>query len=305
MASEGGRYASFSSGSRPAAGSPDSDILVEVGPSFWRNIAKWSVAFLFFCALAALLVSLMLFQVTAEGASKRTLRRAVAALSEIDVLIERNYDDLQQRSASAGPNETVELRDFPLTIPLSRQEVAGASRDDLRDLLLNRSAEIMYGRGTDPLRAQPGSSQDVGAFSEAGITDNGLGFLRSRYHDILGVLTFALAALCVFLGVTLAALCRGFGRLASVGGVVLAAAIPLVLAGIGARFYMRIVSDSDTEYIQREFLEIGQGLAWIPIRNGLAFTVLGAVFLVVGVLCAMWADRREAPRYSAARPGSR
>jgi ABC-type Fe3+ transport system permease subunit len=90
-----------------------------------------------------------------------------------------------------------------------------------------------------------------------------------------------------------------------VGAVVLAAAIPLALAGIGARFYMRIVSDSDTEYIQREFLEIGQGLAWIAIRNGLAFTVLGAVFLVVGVVCAMWADRREAPRYPAVRPGTR
>ncbi len=305
MALEGSRYASYGGSGRPAAGSSESDILVEVGPSFWRNIAKWSVAFLFFGALMALLVSLTLFQVTAEGASKRTLRRAVAALSEIDVLIDRNYDDLRQRAASAGPNDTFELRDFPLAIPLSQQEAASASKDDLRDLLLNRSAGIMYARGTDPLRAQAGSSQDVGAFSEAGITDSGLGFLRSRYHDILGVLTFTLAALCVVLGVTLATLCRGFGRLASVGGVVLAAAIPLALAGIGARFYMRIVSDSDTEYIQREFLEIGQGLAWIVIRNGLAFTVLGAVFLVVGVGCAMWTDRREAPRYSAVRPGSR
>ncbi len=103
---------------------------------------------------------------------------------------------------------------------------------------------------------------------------------------------------------TLAALCRGFGRLAAVGAVVLAASAPLLLAGIGARFYMRIVSDSETEYIQQEFLEIGQGLAWIPIRDGIAFTVLGAVFLALGAGCAVWADRREGPRTSA-RPPSR
>ena len=305
MASDSPPYVARASEQVTSPPASRQDFIVEVGPSFWRNVGKWSVAFVLFLALVELLITLTLFQVTAEGASKRTLRRAVAALSEIDPLIDRHYDELQQQAASAGPNETLELQDFPIDIPLTRDEVQGASKDELRDLLLDRSADVMYARGTDPLRRTPGSGQDVGAFSVAGITDNGLGFLRSRYHDILGVLTFALAALCLVLGVTLAALCRGFGRLASVGAVVLAASLPLLLAGIGARFYMRIVSGSDTEYLQKEFLEIGQGLAWIPIRNGLAFTVLGSVFLVLGVGCAIWADRRDAPRYSAVRPGAR
>ena len=97
-------------------------------------------------------------------------------------------------------------------------------------------------------------------------------------------------------------MCRGFGRLTSVGMVIVAASIPVVLGGIGARFYMRIAAGGDTEYIQREFLEIGQGLAWIPIRDGAAFTLLGLLFLVVGYVCALWADRHEAPRTSTARP---
>jgi hypothetical protein len=221
------------------------------------------------------------------------LRRAVAALTEIDPLIDRNYDDLQQRSATAAPDETVRLRDYPIDIALTPVEVRGASKDQIRNLLLDRSADLMYSRGTAPLRTANGRAQSVGRFTVGGITDRGLGFLRKRRHDILGALTFALAALCLVLGVTLAALCRGFGRLSSVGGVVLMASIPLLLAGIGARFYMRVASGSDTEYIQSEFLEIGQGLAWIPIRDGIAFTTLGATFLIVGLCCAVWTDRRQ------------
>jgi hypothetical protein len=267
---------------------------------FWRNFGKWTVGFLFFLAMLALLASLQLFQVTSEGAAKRTLRRAVAALTEIDPLIDRNYDDLRQRAGTAAPDETVRLSDYPIDIPLTPGEVRGASKDQVRDLLLDRSADLMYSQGTSPLRTANGRTQSVGRFSVGGVTDDGLGFLRKRHHDILGAITLALAALCLVLGVTLAALCRGFGRLASVGGVVLLAAIPLVLAGTGARFYMRIASGGDTEYIQREFLEIGQGLAWVPIRDGIAFTVLGAVFLALGVGCAVWADRRKLPRASAA-----
>jgi hypothetical protein len=270
-------------------------MVADDAPLFWRSIGKWGVGFSLFLALAALMVSLQLFQVTAEGASKRTLRRSVAALTEIDPLIDRNYDDLQQQAAAAGPGDTVQLKNFPITIPLQPEEVKGRSKQQVRDLVIDRSADLMYAHGTEPLRLSPKSSRDVGLFTVGGITDTGLDFLRSRHHELLSVLTFVLAALCAFLGITLAALCRGFGRLASVGGVVLAVAIPVLFGGIAARFYMRIVSEGETEYIQHEFLLIGQGLAWIPIRDGAAFAVFGAALLIIGVVCAAWADRHAAP----------
>lgn len=260
---------------------------------FWRTFLKWTTAIALFIALLALLTSLQLFQATSEGASKRTLRRAIAALTEVDPLIERQYGDLQTRAKAAQPNEPVQLNDFPIAVEFSPAEVNSLSRPEFRELLLDRAADRMYAQGTAPLRANPGASTSVGRLSVAGLSDRGLGFLRERNHDALAVVTFTLAALCAFLAATLAALCRGFGRLASVGGVVLVAAIPVALGGIGARFYMRIVSEGDTEYIQREFLVIGQGLAWIPIRDGLAFAVLGAAFLVAGMLLARWSDGRR------------
>ncbi|HYM15881.1 MAG TPA: hypothetical protein VEZ14_09995 [Dehalococcoidia bacterium] len=270
-----------------------------------RGIAKWSVALVFFVALTALLASMQLYQVTAAGPAKATLRRSVAALSEIDPLLDRNYDALRTQASSAAPGNTVRLRDFPIDVPLTRDEVLTSSKQQLRDLLLNRAADAMYAHGSGVLRESDVRTQSVGAFSVGGITTDGLGFLRSRNHSALGVATLVLAALCVMLATGLALLCRGFGRLGSIGAVVLAAGAPMLLAGIGARFYMRIVSGSQTEYLQHAFLSIGQALAWIPIRDGLAFTALGAALVGLGVAGALWADRAEAqsPPFSLRSPG--
>ena len=274
----------------------------DASTGLWRNVGKWSVGFALFAALLALFTSLQLFQLTAEGASKRTLRRSVATLTEIDLLLDRNFDDLQRSARNAANGDTVELRDFPIDVPLTSADVIGASKPQLRDLLLNRSADVMYSRGTDSLRAQAARDGRVGRFSIAGVTQYGLGFLRNRNHDILAVTTFALAALCAALAITLASMCRGFGRLTSIGMAVVAASIPVVVGGIGARFYMRIAAGSDTEYVQREFLEIGRSLAWIPIRDGAAFTIVGLLFVLVGIAGATWSDRRGASSVRAARP---
>jgi hypothetical protein len=275
---------------------PRADATTERQAALWRNIGKWTVAFILFLALSAMFLSLMLFQLTAEGASKRSLRRSVAALTEVDQLVARNYNDMQQQAKAARPGESVTLAGFPIAIAFTPDEVKGASQDQIRDMLLNRSADELYAHGTGSLRDPAANGGSVGRFSVGGLTDRGLGFLRSRNHTILGAVTIVLAMICAALSGALVMLCRGFGRIGSLGAVVFTAAIPLVLFGIGARFYMRILSDGDAGYIEREFLEIGQGLAWIPIRDGLAFLVLGAAFALAGLGCARWADRRREAR---------
>ena len=259
--------------------------------SGWRSLGKYSIGFACFVVMSAMLASLVLFQLTSEGTAKTTLQRSVGALTEIDPLIDRGYDDLQLRAQSANAGDNLFLRDFPIAIALTPAEVRGASKERLHELLLGRSADVLYEQGSSPLRGTAGTGR-AGRFSGAGISDRAIGLLRSRNHDILGVLTFALAAAALVLSVMLALVCRGFGRIGSVGAVVLAAAIPLAMAGIGARFYMRIASGEGTEYIQREFLEIGRAVAWIAIRDGLAFLVLGISFVALGLLGSIWTRGR-------------
>lgn len=253
-----------------------------------RNIGKWMAAFALFLVLAATLLSLQLYQVTAEGPSRQTLRRAIAATTEIDVLLQRNYDDLQLRAEASDAGEVLTLRDYPINVTLTRDEALGASREELRELLLSRSAAMMYEDGTSLLRDDGGGRP--GRFNAAGLIDSFLDVLRDGAHTAFGVTTFVLAALSTLLALTLAALCRGFGRLVAVGAVTVAASLPLLLIGLLARWSSS--TDGDTEYIEREMLAIGESLAWLPIRNGLAFVAFGAILLIAGVAAARISDAR-------------
>jgi hypothetical protein len=264
-----------------------------------RGLGKWGAAAVLFVSLNALLFSLSLYQMTAEGTAKHALRRALAALTEIEAVIERDYDDLRLRAESAGPGETVTLSEYPVDIPLTADEVSQSTPESLRALLLDRSDDVLYSEGTDALR----SDGDGGPprFSAAGLVDGWLGVLRSRNHLRAGIASAVFAVAAAASAGALAAACRGFGRVGAVGATVLAGALPALAAAGIIRFYLALASDSDTEYTQRQLLEVGQALTWIPLRNGIAFAALGATLVVAGTAFAMLSDRRNAPRYFAGR----
>ena len=266
-----------------------------------RGVRKLTFALLLFLSLLALFASLVLFQLTSAGTAKPALRRSVAALTEVDALIDGDYADLQQRAAIAAPGSTLELRGFPIAVPLTPAEAQSISRSDLRARLLDQSADAMYAHGTAPLRASASGSGSIGMFSVTGLVDHGLGFLRSRNHDILRLLTYALAAVSAVFAAGLVSQCRGFGRLGAVGVVTLAAAVPVLAAGLLARLYMSLNDGGGTEYTKQSFAAIGRDLAAIPIRDGAAMAALGIVMIVLGIALSAWADRRAPSRFAAAR----
>lgn len=244
-----------------------------------RNVGKWTAGAAFFLALALLAVALQLFQMSAEGNAKRTLRQSIAALTEVDALVARDYAPMQERAADAEPDDPIILREFPIAIDLTVADVRGASEAGVRDAVLARAADRMYDDGAGVLRDEDAAGGDPGMFTAAGVIKRWLGLLTEDRHTAFGIATFVLAALSAFLAVTLGALCRGGGRIGSVGLVVLLVAVPMTLLG-----WLGTVSSPGGEYVERELLRIGEELARIPIRNGLAMMAFGAALLVAGVV---------------------
>ncbi|HEX5479158.1 MAG TPA: hypothetical protein VFY79_05505, partial [Dehalococcoidia bacterium] len=220
-----------------------------------RSVAKLGVGLLLFFALLALSAVLALYQLTSRDTARDALRRSVAALTEIDALIDRNYATMQQQAAVTAPGDSVQLPGYPVDVPLKPADAQSLSKEQLRDTLLDRSADIMYGHGTSALRSQTKDAGSVGVFSIGGLTDHGLDFLRSRNHDILRVLTLVLAAVSAVLALLLALLCRGFGRLVAVGIVTLAAALPVLFFGLAAWLYLR--ANDSGEYTRQQFASLG------------------------------------------------
>ncbi len=259
-----------------------------------RETGKWFAALGLFAALAATLISLQVYQVTSRGVADPALRRAAAALTEIDPWIAANYDALQQSAEASEPGEAMPLPDYPLDLGFVREDVAGVPEAELRVKILDRSADALYADGTGALRAEGGAP--TARFTSAGVVDASVDLLRARNHDASAVMLFVSGTIAALLAGALMALTRGFGRVTAMGLVVVAASLPVLLGGIVLRLYMAAGSDAREEYPRPQLLDIGEALTWIPVRNGMAFALLGVALLVAGVVGAM-VSRGDRLRY--------
>ncbi len=255
----------------------------------WASAAKWIMGVLLVLDLGVLLVVLSLASVTAEGPAKRSLRHSLAILFEVDAYLDDHFETLRQE-ARQTEEQSLTPPDLPIDASFTPQEVRSASRDEFRELLLSRSADRVYDEGTSLLREDRAAEIDF--FSPQGAVRTGMDFLRPTPHRILNLLTIGLAAAAGVIALALILTTRGYGRLAGLGVSVLAAAVPFVVAAMAIRFAFRLAADSLDDYLVSEFLRLGQELTWAGIRNGIIFSVGGAVVAAAGTGLALWSDGR-------------
>ncbi len=260
------------------------------GRSRWASAAKWVTGALLVVDLGVLLVVLSLASVTAEGPAKRSLRHSLAILFEVDAYLDDHFETLRQEATrTQGPSLT--LPDLPIDASLTPQEVRSASRDEFRELLLSRSADRLYDEGTSVL--QEDRAAEVDFFSPQGAVRTGMDFLRATPHRVLNLLTIGLAATAGVIALALVLATKGYGRLSSLGISVVAAAVPFVVLAVAIRFAFRLAADGLDDYLVSEFLQLGQELTWAGIRNGIIFSVGGAVVAAAGTGLALWSDSRR------------
>ena len=261
-----------------------------------RTPGKLIVGALLVAGLVLTLIVLQLYQASSEGTATRALRRSVAALTELDVLVAQQYDQLQTQAATAAPGDVIVLDGYPLAVQLSPNEVGDVPQNELRETIVSESAAILYSDGTSAWRAVDGS--DPGRFTAAGAVDRSMDLLREDVHDVSLIALTVLAAVSLILVVFLATFCRGFGKIGAVGVAILFAAIPVLLGGALGRLFT--AGADDDHYLRDQLFAIGHGLSSIPLRDGLAFAALGASLIIV----AMLGDRltRRQPHLTGTRP---
>lgn len=255
-----------------------------------RRAAKWAAGLALAVILALAFISLQLFQLTSESVSRPALRRSLNALVEGNAVVERNYQDLRERAEATPEGGTLELRDYPVLVPLTREEVLASTPESLRLTLLERAVARLYEDGTGALRGDGGSG--AGRFTAAGAVDELMGFLRDDVHGTLAVVTLILAGLSVVAGAALVASCRGFGRAVAIGLVTSIAALPVLGGGLLVRAYAE-TSGSGGEYLRSELMEVVSNLSWLALRNGLVLAGLGVAVLIIGAACARFSTERQ------------
>jgi hypothetical protein len=205
----------------------------------------------------------------------------VASLTEIDSLLAVHGPALRQQ-ADASLGEPLSLPDYPLDVSLSAEEARGPGTE-VRDVLLDRSAEQVYHEGPSAFREE-GQSGTSPRLSVQRAVRTGLGFLTAGNHDALRWATLALAVVCGVLSGALVLLTRGYGRLITLGSAVAAASLLFLLLAAAVRLVLGLAGWRTDDYITVQLLDLAKGEAWLPIRNGFAFSGLGLALLALGVL---------------------
>ena len=244
-------------------------------------MARYLLGLIAVFALTAALGAVALFQVTAEEPAKDALLRSAAALTEIDALLARHEDGLRAEAEAAEPGATLELEDFPIALALTPEEVLASSHDELRALILLRSADRLYEDGTGVLQESAEAQGSIGIFSVAGIVDRGLGTLTSDNHAMFGILAVVLLAGAVGLIAATAATCRGWGRLTAVGVVLMLAGGFTLVMGWFSMWSAGSSAGDQNDFVRAELFRVLEDLMLAPTRNGAAVLAAGVVIVVV------------------------
>jgi hypothetical protein len=271
----------------PSTPPPVTPSVSSTSGGFWRNFWKLAVGAILAVGVFALLVTLSLAQFASRDVSLKVLRRAVATLTEVDLFLADNESEIRGLAAES-PDQDIALPDYPVQVSLTATEAA-LPLPELREVVLDRSAEKVYEEGMSAFEEE-GRTTDIGLFSPAGAVRYSLGVLEDDSFDSLSVAAAVLAGFALMAALVLVLLTRGYGRLAALGAAVSFGALPFLVLAVTARFALRLASEDEGDYMVARLLGLGQDMAWLPIRNGIALSGLGLAFLLLGASVAWWAD---------------
>jgi hypothetical protein len=181
------------------------------------------VAVLLALAAFGMTLSTSAWQVTAESTAVPMLRAAIASLTDIDAFIAEHGAELREEAArTEGP---LEPEGYALPIVLEAREVRTATDAELRTMLLDRSAALVYAEGLGAFDRT--GDQRVDRLSMMGLLELGAGQLSGSLHARAGLAAGVLAVATALLAALLASLGDGWSRMR-------APAAAIALGGVGA-----------------------------------------------------------------------
>lgn len=248
-------------------------------------------------SLAAVLLALATFglvaavsawQVTAETTAVPMLRSGIAVLVDIDAFLAEEGDAIRQ--AAAEEDGVLSLEQYPLPIALDAGEVRDASDAELRDMLLDRSAALVYAEGLGAFDRT--GSQAISRVSLEGMLELAVGQLSQETHERAGLAAMVLATAVAVLGAATAAMISGWGRLRVPAGAVALGAVPAAAIAFVLRLGTEVVGGED-QFLNDTRAIIGAALG-AGVRNG-AIVAGAGLALVLASVALETAERRLRP----------
>jgi hypothetical protein len=245
---------------------------------------------LFVVAVGTLLfiAALALHQLTARPRATRILEQGIAAATEVDLVLQENLPALQ-RAARSTDVDPLTVPGYPVAVELSRDEVLESDQQQMRQLLISRSAAALYDDGLAALDRT--GNQSIGLLSTQRAMDVVVGRLTGSTHDRARLAALVLGAVVAVCSVVTLLRGEGFGAFRGLGmAVFLGALFGLVLTG-GAWLIAGRVGGSDA--FVADLRTLFRAVLEVPLREYAIVTALGAAVYLLGAVL-QWFDHRRA-----------
>lgn len=242
-------------------------------------------------ALLLLVAAYSARQVAQPSNAAHLLAVGIAATTDIDLLLDEHYAALRDE-ARAGEADLLQLPGYPLDVNLTPGEVLEHDRDGLRDLILSRSAAIVYVQGLEAFDRT--GQQSVGILTAQGLLDQAVGQLTGNTYARAGQAAAVLLIIVTVSGVAVLAMNPGFARFRQFGVAAVLGAAPGVVVTWGLSFLVSRFGGDDP--YARDLRAIADAIFDTGLRNYLVVLALGGIVAVTGALLGMVADRLPAAR---------
>jgi hypothetical protein len=223
--------------------------------------------------------TLSFYQLSSPPVARQLIAEGVAALTEVDLLLAETEDEMQTAARGAEDGGLLAVPGFPLQVRLTSREVLESEPDELRELILLRSAAIVY---EDGLEAFDQGAADISLFSSEGLLNWLVGQLSDTNHTRSGFVAAFFGVLTALAAVMVTVRSRGFSRARSLG-------IPLMVASVAGLIAVGLVlrpllgrwwgGDPFGDAVD-EIIKDGLGIA---VRNYGVLGILGGALLVIGL----------------------
>jgi hypothetical protein len=250
---------------------------------------QWWIGALLVVLVSLWLVALTLSQLTSREVAMPAVERGVAALSEVDALLQLHGNQICAQVDAGVP---IEIPGFAVQgVTLHPQEVrcpnGELDRANLRALLVAQGAEQVYLRGTDAFREDTAAASTGSILSASGAIRLVLDNVGADMNERISVLVFPLGLLCLLVGVGFLLLGRGLGRFIGLGWVLVVSAFPMLMGVLLMWGVLSLVESGPDNSLMSEFQHITRSLIGLPLRNALYIIVAGFAIAIPA-----WAVRR-------------
>lgn len=233
-----------------------------------------------------LLAALSLYQVTAPQRATSLLRQGIASATEVDLLLAQEGDTIR-RFAESSKQQVIAVPGYPVTVALTRDEVLKSNNDQLANLLLDRSAALVYNDGLKAFDVT--GSQSVSLFSAQGLLDLLVGRLSASTHGHARQASLFFAAVAALSAIVLSIQLQGFARLRVLGQAVLIGAVPGVLFSFGATFILDHLGSRDP--FVSDIRSLVRSVIDVPARNYAVVAIGAAIVMASGIVLGLVSKR--------------